>query len=243
MTTRPTLFIGIAAAALACGGGTASQSATSTSAAPSASASAPVAGRLPPEVIQRIVHENAAGFQQCYEDAAKNSPNIHGRTSTRILIDRTGHVSISSDLGSEGTLPAEVGKCVAEHFEKLVFPAPEGGTLTVVYPLIFGKSEASAGGDLSAPTSNVPFDKGAAAKAMLDAEKQSATCSKPGGPTGAGHIKVTFDITGHVTSTDLDSGPFAGTAVGVCIQARFHEAHIAPFSGGPVTVGKAFTIR
>ncbi len=243
MTDKELFFLGIAIAVAACGGGSPPSTASTTS-APSASA-APAAGKLAPEVVQRVVHENAAGFQQCYEDAAKKDPNVHGRTSTRVIIDPTGHVSVSSDLGSEGPLPPEVGKCVAERFEKLVFPAPEGGTVTVVYPLLFGKSAETSGGDLSTASGGAAgvFDKQAAANALGEAAQRIGSCSKPSGPSGAGHIKVTFDITGHVTNTELDSGPFAGTAVGTCIEARFHEAHIPSFSGKPVMVGKSFTIR
>jgi len=242
---------------VACGGG-ATQSTGSTSASTSATTSAtasasaaPANGKLPPEVIQRVVRASAASFQQCYDDAAKKDPSLHGRTSTRFTIDRTGHVSISSDLGSEGTIPSEMSKCVTERFEKLEFPPPEGGTVTVVYPLIWGKGESSTGDELAPPggiglgssAGGAAFDKGAAAKAMGDAANKTASCAKPNGPTGAGHIKVTFDTSGHVISTDLDEGPFAGTAVGACIQARFREAHIPPFSGKPVMVGKSLSIR
>ncbi|HSQ65221.1 MAG TPA: AgmX/PglI C-terminal domain-containing protein [Polyangiaceae bacterium] len=217
--------------------------ASSATPASSASAGAANAGKLAPEEIQRVVRAGFSGFKPCYDDALKKDPHARGRTSTRIIIDRTGHVSLSSDLGSTGTLPAEMGPCVASHFEQLEFPPPEGGNVTVVYPLVFGGSpDDQSGGIALGSSSSAAFDKEAAAKAMNDAAKKAGSCAKPSGPKGAGHIKVTFDASGHVTATELDAGPFAGTSVGVCITAYFHEAHIPAFSGTTVTVGKSLSI-
>ncbi|HSQ61895.1 MAG TPA: AgmX/PglI C-terminal domain-containing protein [Polyangiaceae bacterium] len=214
-----------------------------TASAPAPAAGASSGGKLPPEEIQRVVRAGFSSFKPCYDDALKKDPHARGRTSTRIIIDRTGHVSLSSDLGSTGTLPPEMGTCVASRFEQLEFPPPEGGNVTVVYPLVFGGSpDDQSGGIAMGSSSSAAFDKEAAAKAMNDAAKKAESCAKPSGPKGAGHIQVTFDASGHVTATELDAGPFAGTSVGVCISAHFHEAHIPAFSGSTVTVGKSLTI-
>src|SRR6187549_3194941 len=40
-----------------------------------------VNGKLPPEVIQRIVRQNFGRFRLCYENGLKNNPTLSGRVS------------------------------------------------------------------------------------------------------------------------------------------------------------------
>jgi hypothetical protein len=96
-----------------------------------------VNGRLPPEVIQRIVRQNFGRFRVCYENGLKRDPKLAGKVTTKLVIDRAGNVSnVMTD--STTTLPdAAVVACVGRVFSRLVFPQPEGGIVTVVYPLIF----------------------------------------------------------------------------------------------------------
>jgi outer membrane biosynthesis protein TonB len=95
-----------------------------------------VNGRLPPEVIQRVVRQNQGRFRACYEDGLKRNPNLEGRVSVRFVIGRDGTVSSVANGGSD--LPdATVVACVARAFQGLTFPAPEGGIVTVSYPLVF----------------------------------------------------------------------------------------------------------
>jgi hypothetical protein len=227
--------VAMAGTAVAACSGPQTSNAASASGATTAPDAGAVNGKLAPEVIQRIVRAGFPSFKQCFDAALEKDPSARGRTSTRFIIDTTGHVKVSSDLGSTGKLPPEMGPCVASHFEGLVFPPPEGGNVTVVYPLVFGNA-----GDSEAQGSG--FDKVESATAMSEAANKVQSCAKPSGPKGAGHIKVTFDPSGHVIGTELDTGPFAGTAVGACIAARFHQVHVSPFSGNPVTVGKSFVV-
>lgn len=88
---------------------------------------------------------------------------------------------------------------------------------------------------------NSPFDKGAAAAGLSRANVQR--CSAPGGPTGMGHVTVTFVPTGTVGAAVVDQGPFPGTAVGGCIARVFGTITVPPFSGPPVRVGKSFVLR
>lgn len=99
-----------------------------------------VNGRLPPEVIQRIVRQNFGRFRLCYENGMRNNPTLSGRVSVKFVIDRSGAVSTASDGGSE--LPDQgVISCVVRGFGNLSFPQPEGGIVTVVYPIIFSPGE------------------------------------------------------------------------------------------------------
>lgn len=85
------------------------------------------------------------------------------------------------------------------------------------------------------------FDRAAAATALGAVELQ--TCKRSEGPTGSGHVKVTFANDGSVAAVVLDSGPFAGTLEGSCIEDRFRVVRVPAFGGAPVTVGKSFTMN
>jgi Ca-activated chloride channel family protein len=95
-----------------------------------------VSGRLPPEVIQRIVRQNFGRFRLCYEGGLRANPNLAGRVAVRFIIGRDGAVSGVSNSGSD--LPdASVVACVVRSFMGLSFPTPEGGVVTVTYPILF----------------------------------------------------------------------------------------------------------
>jgi hypothetical protein len=99
-----------------------------------------VNGRLPPEVIQRIVRQNYGRFRLCYENGLRNNPNLQGRVQVRFVIGRDGAVSNVSNGGSD--LPdAGVVQCVVRAYYGLSFPQPEGGIVTVVYPIMFSPGD------------------------------------------------------------------------------------------------------
>ncbi len=95
-----------------------------------------VSGRLPKEVIQRIVRQNYGRFRLCYEKGLAANPNLQGRVSVRFVINRNGSVSNVANGGS--SIPdASVVNCVVRAYYGLSFPKPEGGIVTVVYPISF----------------------------------------------------------------------------------------------------------
>ncbi len=97
-----------------------------------------VSGRLPPEVIQRTVRQNFGRFRQCYESGLRSNPNLAGRVMARFVIGRDGAVS---NVSAGGDLPdATVKSCVASAFYGLSFPTPEGGIVTVSYPIMLTPS-------------------------------------------------------------------------------------------------------
>ena len=96
-----------------------------------------VKGKLPPEVIQRIVRQNFGRFRLCYENGLRNDPKLKGKVTTRFVIGSDGAVSNVSEGPS--TMPdAGVRACVLRGFYGLTFPKPEGGgVVTVSYPVAF----------------------------------------------------------------------------------------------------------
>jgi hypothetical protein len=100
-----------------------------------------VNGRLPPEVIQRIVRQDYGKFRVCYEDGLRRNRDLEGRVTTRFTIGREGRVEKVS-LAS-ATLPDSAAvQCVLDEYKKLNFPFPEGGIVTVVYPIMFSRDDS-----------------------------------------------------------------------------------------------------
>src|SRR5512134_4145600 len=60
-----------------------------------------VSGRLPPEVIQRIVRQNFGRFRLCYENGLRSNPDLKGRVAVRFLIGGDGLVGTAGDGGSD----------------------------------------------------------------------------------------------------------------------------------------------
>jgi hypothetical protein len=100
------------------------------------SSSPTVNGRLPPEIIQRIVRQNFSRMKRCYMTGLEANPNLEGRVVVRFVIGRDGNVSTATDGDSD--LPDKtVRACVVAAFQALSFPQPESGIVTVVYPIVF----------------------------------------------------------------------------------------------------------
>ena len=95
-----------------------------------------VSGRLPPEVIQRTVRQNYGRFRMCYEQGLVKNPNLEGRVATRFVIGRSGTVENAQNGGSDLPDSGVVG-CVVSAFYGLSFPEPQGGIVTVTYPIVF----------------------------------------------------------------------------------------------------------
>ncbi len=91
-------------------------------------------GRLPPEAVQRVVRQNFGRLRHCYAAALVTQPSLSARVTTRFVIGRDGAVGSAASTGDG---PPELAACVAKAFYAISFPAPEGGAVSVVYPISF----------------------------------------------------------------------------------------------------------
>ncbi|NOU33165.1 MAG: hypothetical protein HOO96_35145 [Polyangiaceae bacterium] len=147
-----------------------------------------------------------------------------------------------------GTKPAVKpgGAAVADNTPPPTKPAADPAPAASSKPKSLQEALDQAGGGskpaAAAPAeATAPFDRGAAAAALGAVNVQS--CKKPDGPTGSGHVKVTFGPSGAVSSATADAPPFAGTPVGGCVAGKFRGVKIPAFAGSSVSVGKSFTIN
>ncbi|MBK7394912.1 MAG: FHA domain-containing protein [Myxococcales bacterium] len=99
-----------------------------------------IQGRLPPEVIKRIIRANFPRFRACYETGLKKDPGLKGTVSVRFIIDTTGAVE-SANLSGGSLSDGQVSGCVLGVYKTLSFPEPEGGKVMVTYPIDFQNDE------------------------------------------------------------------------------------------------------
>jgi hypothetical protein len=99
-----------------------------------------IGGHVRPEVIQRVVRQNFGRFRFCYEAGLRANPSLEGRVVVKFLIDRTGAVGLASEAGGD-LADTKVVQCVVRAFGDLSFPSPDGGIVTVVYPILFSPAD------------------------------------------------------------------------------------------------------
>jgi hypothetical protein len=100
----------------------------------------------------------------------------------------------------------------------------------------FAKKPAPPAPEPSGPA----FDKQAAATTL--GSVSVLPCKQTKGPTGEGHVIVTFAPTGEAQEAIVDRDPFKNTAVGRCVAMQYKHARVPKFAGPPVTVGKTFRL-
>ena len=99
---------------------------------PSADHPNPNASRLPPEKIHEVVRNHYPDFKRCYERLPQPRPTLRVKLHFTIGVD--GRVD-EGHVDSEASPP--LGSCIEPVMRGFVFPSPEGGVVTVAYPVEF----------------------------------------------------------------------------------------------------------
>lgn len=108
-----------------------------------------VTGKLPPEVIQRVVRQRFDPLRMCLDDGLKTDPGLKGTINLQFVIGKDGSVSgakTGGDLPSEG-----VKACVSKVFLGIKFPQPEAGVVMVSYPMTFEPGQPATAGPSAKP--------------------------------------------------------------------------------------------
>lgn len=116
------------------------------------------------------------------------------------------------------------------------FPIPPPPPPPTVTPTATGTATNSGG-----TVALAPFNRTKAQGEVDRVGAGLASCKRTAGPFGAGSVRVDFEPDGRVGT--LSRPPFAGTAVGSCISARFLAIRIGPFLGSTQNIEKAFIIQ
>jgi hypothetical protein len=96
----------------------------------------PITNTIPPRMVMRPVAERAACLRACYEDGLSRTPSLHGRVAVHFVIDLDGWVRIAR-LDSEDTGDPVFVACIVKQFVGLHYAEPDGGRVSVVYPVVF----------------------------------------------------------------------------------------------------------
>jgi outer membrane protein OmpA-like peptidoglycan-associated protein len=105
-----------------------------------------IRGRLPPEVIKRLLRAHFPYLRRCYERALrKHGESFQGTVVSDFVIGTDGATGSALARPHAMTLPDdEMIECVAKVFACLEFPAPAEGKVAVHYPLHFSAFEELA---------------------------------------------------------------------------------------------------
>lgn len=143
----------------------------------------------------------------------------------------------SGTPAAEMPLPASPPPTVSVVQRALPKPTPPAPSVPApALSTLLRQASAEHGSNLS----DAPFDRGAAAAALKGVSLDR--CRGLAGPSGAGHVVVTFGPSGAADSAVVDA-PFAGTERGACVAAMYAAVRVPPFTGSPVRVGKSFVLQ
>jgi len=100
-----------------------------------------VVGKLPPEVVRRIMRANFPRYRACYDKGFASDPTLAGNVTFKFKIESTG--AIASTSAKDTFKDPKIGACLLTVLRTLSFPEPESGTVDVTYPLDFEPPGAS----------------------------------------------------------------------------------------------------
>ena len=101
-------------------------------------------GRLPPETIREVVRGRHPELEGCYQLGAGRHPQLGGKVTFVFTIGVDGGVS---DLRvSDNSMPdCSVVRCMRDAMAQSQFPPPEGGVVSVQYPITFEPAPGASG--------------------------------------------------------------------------------------------------
>jgi hypothetical protein len=98
-----------------------------------------VSGFLSPEQIMRVVRAQQAAIQYCYQNELQKQPNLKGKVTVYWRIGLSGQVE-TTRIASSSLRNARVEGCMVRQIRRWKFPKPDGGSVDVNFPFLFGIS-------------------------------------------------------------------------------------------------------
>ncbi len=94
-----------------------------------------VNGRLSSSVVTRVFNMAASGFPACWK--TRGLTIVNGKVGVKVVIDRAGRVALAMSTSLEG-VDELTADCIMNVIRELRFPLPEGGIVTVEFPVMLG---------------------------------------------------------------------------------------------------------
>lgn len=92
-----------------------------------------VTGKLPADVVRRVVRAHVNQLRYCYEKLLVARPDIAGALTLELVITPTGDVTAAT---ANGVTP-DLETCVTQRAMTWKFPKPKSGIVKVTYPMTF----------------------------------------------------------------------------------------------------------
>ncbi|CAN96750.1 unnamed protein product [Sorangium cellulosum So ce56] len=106
-----------------------------------ATATGTLGGNISEMQVRDVVEKHGELFDECYKIGVKSSPKFTGKVTVKATIGPTGRVN-RADVVRSTAKNQQVDRCVADAFEKMQFPSPQGGVTTVItFPIEFSGVE------------------------------------------------------------------------------------------------------
>jgi TonB family protein len=106
-----------------------------------ATATGTLGGNISESQVRDVVEKHGELFDECYKIGVKSSPKFTGKVTVKATIGPTGRVN-RADVVRSTAKNQQVDRCVADTFEKMQFPSPQGGVTTVItFPIEFSGVE------------------------------------------------------------------------------------------------------
>ena len=86
--------------------------------------------------VTKVINVSRAAIKRCYDKALISNPQLKGKMSIKIVINKDGRVD-KTEIVDDTLRDAEVAKCVKGVIGRLRFPKPADGTATVTFPFAF----------------------------------------------------------------------------------------------------------
>ncbi|MGK4000387.1 TonB family protein [Sorangium sp. So ce1024] len=98
-------------------------------------------GSISETQVRDVVNRHGELLDECYKIGVKSSPKFMGKVTVKATIGPSGKVN-KADVLRSTTKSQQVDRCVADAFEQMQFPRPQGGVTTVItFPIEFSGVE------------------------------------------------------------------------------------------------------
>lgn len=113
-------------------------------------------GKLPIDAVQRALQARFPEAQKCYEEGLKRNKKLEGRVMVRLVVGLSGAVTEAAAVSGKAAEQADivtpssvdapaladekVVACVVTAMAGAKFPPPDGGTVSIVYPVTFSRA-------------------------------------------------------------------------------------------------------
>ncbi len=174
--------------------------------------------------------KSGASARSSLKASASKSAKARPTREREPAAKRSAEKIMAEKLAARAEKAEKAEKAASEKAEKSVRTVASDGS-----PLV-ATSQKKEGGD----GNNI--DHEAAASALSNSASLASSCRPPGGPTGTGKVRVTYNNDGSVGTVEVMPATFAGTTTGSCVSMLFRRAKIPAFKGEPPTFIKSFTI-